>query len=78
MGGAGELVEHEKTGLSFTPGNQGELAGCLARLAEDSDLRNLLAFAGKKQVEEKFSVREAARILERGFNHTQEKTYEIF
>ena len=55
-----ELVEHEKTA---TPGNQGELADCLARLAEDSDLRNLLAFARKKQVEEKFSV-EKQRLLE--------------
>ena len=78
VGGAGELVQHETTGLSFTAGNQEQLANCITRLAKDSELRSRLSKAGQKQVEEKFSVHNAAHLLEQGFMRDEQKTVEIF
>ena len=78
VGGAGELVQHESTGLAFTPGNTQELVGCLARLAKDSELISRLSGEGRQQVEQKFSVLRAAQLLELGFIQDLEKTVEIF
>lgn len=38
-GGTPELVEHERTGLLFEPGNVAQLTAAIARLAQDSGLR---------------------------------------
>jgi glycosyltransferase involved in cell wall biosynthesis len=40
--GQGELLEHEKTGLLFAPGDSPAMAACLTRLLSDPELtRNL-------------------------------------
>ncbi len=67
VGGAGELVKHETTGLAFAAGNNQELAKCLARLAKDSELRSRLAEEGRHQVEANFSVNNASKLLEQGY-----------
>jgi glycosyltransferase involved in cell wall biosynthesis len=78
VGGAGELIKHEETGLEFTAGNSQELAICLARHAKNSALRDQLAAKGQQQIEARFSVRHAAHLLEQGFIQNSEKTVAIF
>lgn len=57
-GGAPEIVSHERTGLLVAPGEPRELSTALARLLRDAELRSRLAAAGRRQVEERFSLDE--------------------
>ena len=54
-GGVPEIIEHEKTGMLYEPGNAMTLADCLQRLLEDAALRQRLAAAGKAYADETFS-----------------------
>ncbi len=46
----GELVEHDRTGLLFEPGDAPALAAALDRLASDPALRSRLGAAGRERV----------------------------
>ncbi len=48
--GVDELVEHERTGLLFTPGESGELAGLLGRLATNRDMLPAMGKAGRERI----------------------------
>ena len=47
-GGAAEIVEPGVDGLSFSPGDVGQLAGAIARLAADPDERRRLGEAAAR------------------------------
>ena len=50
VGGPGEILEHERTGLLFAPRDAGSLAGALARLILDPRLRQRLGSAAAEDV----------------------------
>ncbi len=55
-GGPGEFLRDGENALIFAKENPGELAAAIARIAGDAGLRRRLALAGRKTVEEKFSL----------------------
>ena len=55
VGGNGELVLHEQTGLLFKAENAASLAERLRRLIEDERLRERLSAAGAAWIGERFS-----------------------
>jgi len=55
VGGNPEIVEEEKNGWLFRPGDVGNLSQILHRLAADCDLRSRAGEAGRRHVQEKFS-----------------------
>lgn len=64
-GGNPELIDGERTGLLFPPGNATELARALERLIVDDDLRRSMAAAASERVRREFSLeRAAARLAE--------------
>jgi glycosyltransferase involved in cell wall biosynthesis len=63
VAGIPELVEHESTGLLFTPSNWEELAGCMHRLVADDRLRNQCVKRGKDVVSASFDVLQSAAQL---------------
>ena len=65
VGGAAEVLEHEKTGLLFEPGNAIDLANQLMRLANQPDDLRRIAFLGQQKMKEIFSVRSSCKKLER-------------
>jgi glycosyltransferase involved in cell wall biosynthesis len=56
VGGVPEVVASEETGLLVRAGDPDALADALRRLADDSGLRHRLGTAGRKRVEEHFSI----------------------
>ncbi len=62
-GGNPELIDHDCTGLLFTPGDAAALAQCLSRLAASPELREHLAAAGTSFIQ-KFSVQASVRRIE--------------
>ncbi len=71
VGGAKELIEDNKSGILFPPGDSLYLANSLARLIFEPKLIESLALAGKEIAESRFSVMNSAKELERLFtlNH---------
>ena len=67
VGGAGELVDHGKTGLAFKPGDSEDLAKCLEITAINENLRENLSKNGKKKVDDMFSVKNSSKRIEEGF-----------
>ncbi|MGD9889598.1 MAG: glycosyltransferase family 4 protein [Halothiobacillaceae bacterium] len=59
-GGLIEIVRDEENGLSFDVDDANALAHCLNRLADDHELRTLLARNGQSDVLERFDVRSLA------------------
>jgi len=55
-GGPTEMVMHGETGLLVPPGDDGALAEAIATLSEDEDARKAMGAAGRKRVEECFSI----------------------
>jgi glycosyltransferase involved in cell wall biosynthesis len=55
-GGVPEVVVEGETGLLVGPHDLDGLEGAVARLAEDADLRERFGRAGRRRVEERFSV----------------------
>ena len=68
-GGLLEIIQHDKNGLLFEPGNVEDLTKQMERIASDDRLREQLASAGFKDVQERFSAKahakEISRIYER-------------
>jgi glycosyltransferase involved in cell wall biosynthesis len=56
VGGVGELVEDEETGLLVAPGNPDELSTALERVLGDRELRRRLGAAGRERVERHFDL----------------------
>jgi glycosyltransferase involved in cell wall biosynthesis len=66
VAGIPELIEHEKTGLLFDPGNWTSLADCLSRMLADRALRERLQTAGRQRIARDFEIGVAiAPLLER-------------
>jgi glycosyltransferase involved in cell wall biosynthesis len=55
-GGSGELLVNECTGLVFKAGDPRSLAAQLTRAVQDPDLVIRLRKAGRKEIEENFSI----------------------
>ena len=62
VGGLPEVVQPDETGLLVAPDNADELAGAMARLAEDPDTAAAMGASGRKRVEREF---DQERMLER-------------
>jgi glycosyltransferase involved in cell wall biosynthesis len=54
-GGTTEILTDGENGLLFAPGDAGDLAQKIARLAADPGLRRRLALAGQQTVIERFT-----------------------
>ena len=63
VGGNPELVDGERTGLLFKPGDDMGLAECLRRLVLDDNLRRSIARAASERMRHEFSLEEAASRL---------------
>jgi glycosyltransferase involved in cell wall biosynthesis len=63
-GGPAELITNGVDGVLTTPGDATELAGALARLAEDPDLRSRLGVAGRRRSLDFTPERTAAQLLD--------------
>ena len=63
-GGVPELVEHGRTGLLVPPADPAALAAAIERLLRDPGERERLAEAGRRHVEENFSLAKDARAIE--------------
>jgi colanic acid/amylovoran biosynthesis glycosyltransferase len=61
--GIPELVENGRSGLLVSPGRVDPLVDQLARLAQDSELRDRLGAAGREKVLAEFDVNDSARRL---------------
>lgn len=55
VGAVSRVIEHQKHGLLFEPGNVDQLSKSISLLAGDSDLRKQFALAGFNRVRENFS-----------------------
>jgi len=64
IGGIPDIIEDNLNGLLVTPGDHVGLAEAIARLLGDRDLRARLGNAGRRRVEEKFSIASVARQYE--------------
>jgi glycosyltransferase involved in cell wall biosynthesis len=58
--GTDELIEDGRTGLLVPPGDPETLAAALARLLDDTGLRESLAAAGRARAEREFGSTSAA------------------
>jgi len=54
-GGVPEIIQDKVTGLLFKPGNAAELASCLRKLMDNSELRKQIAHQGKVFADKNFS-----------------------
>ena len=64
VGGAGEILRHEQTGLAFPPGDAKVLATQIGRLAEDSNRCDRLARQGREFAMASFGMRRMAEGIE--------------
>ena len=71
VGGTGEAVEHEKSGLLVPPADPKSLANAIIRLYELSDLRDRLRFEGFKKANDEFTVNKMVQ----GFEETAMEIY---
>ena len=55
IGGITDIVQHERTGLLVPPGDEGALAGALARVLHDRELSERLGAAGLRLLRDSFS-----------------------
>jgi glycogen synthase len=55
-GGTKEILKHGETGLSFSPGDAGALAGCVKQLIDKPELRAKLSKNGRELVERQFDI----------------------
>lgn len=61
VGGLPEIVEHEKTGLLVPSDDEVALAGALARLLDDEELRNRLGAEARKRIASRYDFGRLAR-----------------
>jgi colanic acid/amylovoran biosynthesis glycosyltransferase len=65
VSGIPELVVNEETGLLVPPGDEQRLAGAIARLIDNEELRRRLGRAGREKVEREFALaRTVDRLME--------------
>jgi glycosyltransferase involved in cell wall biosynthesis len=64
VGGTPEMVDDGVTGLLVPPRDAGALADAIASLLADSDLRRAIGEAGRRRVEERFSLEAMLRATE--------------
>jgi glycosyltransferase involved in cell wall biosynthesis len=64
VGGLAEIVEHRKTGLLLPPGDPRSLADAMETLAKDQAMRAAMGDAGRKRVENRFSLRATVTSVE--------------
>ncbi len=62
-GGISEVIEHGVTGVLVPPGDSRALAGAVIRLISDREEAERLAAAGRRRVEEHFTVEQTCREL---------------
>lgn len=60
-GGAAEMMEHEKTGLLFEPGNAEDLARTISQFHDSMELRENLGKAAREKALKMFAVEEHVR-----------------
>ena len=65
VGGNPEVIDDEVTGLLVPPRDPAALAGAMERLLEDQQLARRFGEAGRRRVEENFSVERSVREIER-------------
>ena len=68
-GGALEMVEHERTGLLFEPGNAAALAAQIQRLHDSQALRATLGQAARQKALQTFSIEDHVKRIEAVFAH---------
>jgi glycosyltransferase involved in cell wall biosynthesis len=56
LGAMAEMIDHERTGLHFTPGNAIDLASQVHRLINDSQLRQAMRSAARQEYENKYTA----------------------
>lgn len=56
LGGTPEMIEHEKSGMLFEPGNPKQLAAIIEELYKSAEKRENLAKAARTRVEKYFSI----------------------
>ena len=64
-GGAAEIMEHEKNGLLFEPGNAEDLARVISQFYDSLVLRENLGKAAREKVLETFAVEEHVRHVQK-------------
>lgn len=67
VGGVGEIIRHEETGLLIPPDDPAALTAAVIRLIEDADLRERLGRRGRQWVAKRFDSRLGAARLFRRF-----------
>lgn len=72
-GGTPECIEHESTGLLVPPADPQRLGEALSQLLADEALRRRIAEAGRRCIEERFSVEHHASALEELFDRIARK-----
>lgn len=80
-GGILEIIDHEKTGLLFPPGDVPALTSALTRLIEDLDLAQRLAQQGYRKASAQFTIekmqRDVVRHVERIAAHNKAQESEL-
>ena len=66
-GGTPEIVEEERTGILFPPGESQALADALERLASDPDLRRRMGEAGRRRVVKHFTIQKNVQKTEAAY-----------
>jgi glycosyltransferase involved in cell wall biosynthesis len=56
VGGLGEVVEHDRTGILIEPARPDQLASAIARLADSSQLRSAMGAAARARAEVEYSM----------------------
>jgi glycogen synthase len=64
VGGAAEIMENEKTCLTFERGDEDALAACIRRLADDEDLACAISHRARRFAEERLSLAAMVRSYE--------------
>jgi glycosyltransferase involved in cell wall biosynthesis len=67
--GIPDVVQHERTGILVTPGDDDRLAAAIRRLVEDKELRRELGQAGREFVEERYRWQDNASVMERLYGY---------
>jgi glycosyltransferase involved in cell wall biosynthesis len=63
IGGIPELIEHDRDGLLFEPGNTDELASCMRRLIDNPELAVNMGRSARAKVEANYSIESYMRSL---------------
>lgn len=70
-GGITEIIDHDKSGLLFTPRNASDLADKIERLVRDKSLRDSMGRIGKLRQQQLFSIESQKSCIESVYFHSQ-------